>query len=68
MYEFLKYYEIPVILVATKADKMPRSKWAKHEKIVKRVLSFDQKDTFVVFSAETKFGKNEAWSAIEEKL
>lgn len=24
MYEFLKYYEIPVILVATKADKIPR--------------------------------------------
>ena len=26
MYEFLKYYEIPVILVATKADKIPRGK------------------------------------------
>ena len=24
MYEFLKYYEIPVIVVATKADKIPR--------------------------------------------
>ena len=24
MYEFLKYYDIPVILVATKADKIPR--------------------------------------------
>ena len=24
MYEFLKYYEIPVIIVATKADKIPR--------------------------------------------
>ena len=27
MYEFLKYYEIPVIVVATKADKIPRGKW-----------------------------------------
>ena len=29
MYEFLKYYEIPVIIVATKADKIPRGKWNK---------------------------------------
>ena len=31
MYEFLKYYEIPVIVVATKADKISRGKWNKHE-------------------------------------
>jgi len=67
MYEFLKYYKMPVILVATKADKIPRSKWTKHEKVIKHSLSFDQKDEFVVFSAETKFGKNEAWFAIKEK-
>jgi GTP-binding protein len=67
MYEFLKYYEIPVILVATKADKIPYGKWTKHEKVIKHDLSFNQKDEFVVFSAETKFGKNEAWSAIEKK-
>ena len=29
MYDFLKYYEIPVILVATKVDKIPRSRWNK---------------------------------------
>ncbi|HFR3412279.1 TPA: ribosome biogenesis GTP-binding protein YihA/YsxC, partial [Streptococcus suis] len=34
MYEFLKYYEIPVIVVATKADKIPRGKWNKHESII----------------------------------
>ena len=27
MYEFLKYYDLPVIIVATKADKIPRGKW-----------------------------------------
>lgn len=36
MYEFLKYYEIPVIVVATKADKIPRGKWNKHESIIKK--------------------------------
>ena len=36
MYEFLKYYEIPVIVVATKADKIPRGKWNKHESIIRK--------------------------------
>ena len=36
MHEFLKYYEIPVIVVATKADKIPRGKWNKHESIIRK--------------------------------
>ena len=44
MYEFLKYYEIPVIVVATKADKIPRGKWNKHESIIKKKLNFDKND------------------------
>ena len=39
MYEFLKYYHIPVILVATKADKVPRGKWNKHESIIKKAMN-----------------------------
>lgn len=47
MYEFLKYYEIPVIVVATKADKIPRSKWNKHESVIKKRLDFDKNDDFL---------------------
>lgn len=66
MYEFLKYYEIPVILVATKADKIPRGKWNKHESIIKKKLDFDTADTFIVFSSVTKEGLEESWDAILE--
>ena len=66
MYEFLKYYEIPVILVATKADKIPRGKWNKHESIIKKKLDFDPADTFIVFSSVTKEGLEESWDAILE--
>ena len=65
MYQFLKYYEIPVILVATKADKIPRGKWNKHESMIKKALGFEKEDTFIVFSSVTKQGKEEAWQAIE---
>ena len=64
MYEFLKYYEIPVILVATKADKMPRGKWNKHESMIKKKLDFDKADTFIIFSSVNKTGVEEAWDAI----
>lgn len=66
MYEFLKYYEIPVILVATKADKIPRGKWNKHESIIKKKLDFDPVDTFIVFSSVTKEGLEKSWDAILE--
>ena len=66
MYEFLKYYEIPVILVATKADKIPRGKWNKHESMIKKKLDFDKTDTFIIFSSVNKTGVEEAWNAIFE--
>lgn len=68
MYEFLKYYGIPVIVVATKADKIPRSKWQKNAKIVRETLDFDPDDKFVLFSSETKMGKDEAWQFIKEGM
>ncbi|BBM18000.1 putative GTP-binding protein EngB [Enterococcus avium] len=68
MYEFLKYYNLPVIVVATKADKIPRGKWNKHTSAIKKKLDFDPNDTFILFSSETKKGKEEAWQAIEAAI
>ena len=68
MYEFLKYYEIPVILVATKADKIPRGKWNKHESMIKKKLDFDKSDPFIIFSSVNKAGVEESWSAIFQKI
>ncbi|MFR3746450.1 ribosome biogenesis GTP-binding protein YihA/YsxC [Streptococcus sp.] len=64
MYEFLKYYDIPVILVATKADKIPRGKWNKHESMIKKKLDFDTSDSFIIFSSVTKEGLEKSWDEI----
>lgn len=64
MYEFLKYYEIPVILVATKADKIPRGKWNKHESMIKKKLDFNTSDSFIIFSSVTKEGLEKSWDEI----
>ena len=68
MYEFLKYYEIPVIVVATKADKSPRGKWNKHESAIKKKLDFDKTDDFIIFSSVDKTGLDQAWDAILGKI
>ncbi|MDW7798102.1 ribosome biogenesis GTP-binding protein YihA/YsxC [Streptococcus canis] len=64
MYDFLKYYDIPAIIVATKADKIPRGKWNKHEAMVKKALNFDKEDTFIIFSAVDRIGIDDSWDAI----
>ena len=40
MYDFLKHYNIPTIVIATKADKIPKGKWDKHKKMVERSFRY----------------------------
>lgn len=68
MYDFLKHYDIPVIVIATKADKIPKGKWDKHAKVVRQTLDIEDGDKLILFSSETKKGKQEAWAAIEQMI
>lgn len=64
MYDFLKHYEIPVIVICTKLDKVNRSKRQKHLKIIKEDLDLHPDDPIIPFSSETGEGKDEAWKAL----
>ncbi|AXM89595.1 YihA family ribosome biogenesis GTP-binding protein [Anoxybacillus ayderensis] len=66
MYEFLKHYNIPTLVIATKADKIPRGKWQQHVKVVKETLRLIPDDELIIFSAETGQGKDEAWGALQK--
>ncbi|MEK5331956.1 MULTISPECIES: ribosome biogenesis GTP-binding protein YihA/YsxC [unclassified Lysinibacillus] len=68
MYDFLKHYNIPCIVIATKADKIPKGKWDKHKKVVKETLDMDKNDPLIVFSSEKGIGFEEAWRTIENKM
>ncbi len=68
MYEFLKHYELPCIIIATKADKIPRGKWQKYLKVTKETLDLDPHDHIVLFSSETGEGKDQAWSILESYM
>jgi GTP-binding protein len=69
MYEWLHYYNIPILVVATKSDKISRGKFNKAESVIKKALGFDNEDSdFQFFSSETKYGKDEVWHWIEKHI
>lgn len=65
MYNFLKYYKIPVTIVATKADKVGITQHQKQRSIILNDLDLVVGDDFVVFSNVTKVGKDEIHEKIE---
>lgn len=68
MYDFLKHYELPVIIVATKADKIPKGKHQRHLSAIKKKLNVQKGDPVFLFSAETGLGKEEIWKTIESRM
>ena len=68
MYNFLKYYSIPVTVIATKADKVPGSKKSKNLKKIMDTLDLVIGDDLVVFSSLTRLGVKEVIRKIEENL
>lgn len=68
MYNFLKHFELPCIVIATKADKISKSKWQKHLKVTKETLELDPEDTIILFSSETGEGKDKAWGVMQSYM
>ncbi|MFB1099200.1 MULTISPECIES: ribosome biogenesis GTP-binding protein YihA/YsxC [Bacillaceae] len=68
MYDFLKHYELPVVVVATKLDKIPKGKRVQHIKRAADKLQLLQEDIILPFSSETGEGKEEAWGVLKQFL
>ncbi|NLA33267.1 MAG: YihA family ribosome biogenesis GTP-binding protein [Tenericutes bacterium] len=66
MYNFLKYYNVPVTLVATKVDKISKNKQEKYLKIILATIDLVMGDDLVLFSSVTKLGKNLIINKIED--
>ena len=68
MYNFLKYYNLPVTVIATKADKVGGSKKQKNLKMILDTLDLVIGDDLVVFSSTTKLGTKEVLQKIESLI
>ncbi len=65
MYNFLKYYKLPVTIVATKTDKIGITKQQQQRNQILGDLDLVIGDEFIMFSNVTKMGKEEIVSKIE---
>ena len=68
MYEYLQYYGLDGLVVATKADKVSRNEQAKNIAVIRRELSLKKGDRVIPVSALNKTGTEEMLSAMEEIL
>ncbi|SHG38153.1 ribosome biogenesis GTP-binding protein YihA/YsxC [Ornithinibacillus halophilus] len=68
MYDFLKHFDLPVVVVATKLDKIPKTKRAKHLKRTIQTLQVESDDIVLPFSSETGEGKEEAWGILKQYI
>lgn len=68
MYNFLKYYHKEVTIVATKYDKVSKSKRAKIEKVLNSAFDLQDTDNIIYFSSVTKEGKDKVMGIIDSYL
>ena len=68
MYNFLKYHNLPVTIVATKVDKVSKNDREKQINMIKEELNINEEDRFVLFSIKTKLGKSEIQDEISEAV
>ncbi len=68
MYDWLKHYQVPVLVAATKRDKLSRGKALENIKGIEEILEVEPEDLVVPFSAKSKEGKEEIWKHINQLI
>ncbi|MFC0522424.1 ribosome biogenesis GTP-binding protein YihA/YsxC [Pontibacillus salicampi] len=65
MYDFLKHYNLPITVIATKLDKIKKGQRSKQLQRIMEVLELEPEDTLIPFSAETGEGVEDVWRTIK---
>lgn len=68
MYDFLKYYNLDITIIATKYDKVPNNQKQKQDKLIKDAFKLSEEDSFIHFSSLTKKGREEVYNLINDSL
>lgn len=66
MYDFLKFYNLDIKVIATKYDKIKKNSRIKQDKLIQDTLKLDSE--FIPFSTVTKKGKEEVYEKVKEYL
>ena len=68
MYDYLRYYGLDGIVVATKADKVSRRELSRNLSVIRKKLQLEQEDRVIPVSALKKTGADELLTCMDEVL
>ncbi|MCA0969903.1 ribosome biogenesis GTP-binding protein YihA/YsxC [Halobacillus litoralis] len=68
MYDYLKHFGMPVMVIATKLDKIKKGQRQKQLKMIRETLEIEEEDDLIPFSSETGEGKDVAWRTMLSHL
>jgi|SRR6056297_291566 len=68
MFDWIRGQGYRGIVLATKTDKIPRSRKEAHLKVIRETLEMDEGDLVIPISVKTKEGYDELWKTIEDKM
>ena len=68
MYDWIVQNGFYPIVIATKGDKLKRSQYQKQLSIIRKGLELRPEDTLILFSAETKMGRDELYQVLDAFL
>ena len=65
MYNYLKHFDIPTLIICIKEDKIPKGKVQKHLNNIKNKLDLEEGDTIVSYSSIKNNKQQQIWNFIE---
>ena len=68
MYNYLKHFDIPTLVICTKEDKIAKGKIQKHIKNIKEKLDLDPDDTIISYSSIQNTKHQQIWDLIANYL
>lgn len=68
MYNYLKHFDIPTLIICTKEDKIPKGKVQKHLNNIKNKLDIEEGDTIVSYSSIKNNKQQQIWDMLESYL
>lgn len=66
MIDFLHYYDLPILVCATKMDKIPRGKWNRTESQIRKKLALNPQDEIVLFHPSQRPAKKKSGTGLKK--
>lgn len=68
MYNWIKFFGYSGLVIATKADKIPKGKYQSHINMIKNKLNIEVLELIIPYSSTKNINKDLVWEILEDRL